>query len=480
MNILISGGTGLVGKALGQALVAQGHSLYVLTRDPQRSSTHTPYPHIPVKWDSEKPEISESIMSHVHGIINLAGRGVADQRWTRSFKKELYNSRIIGTRYLIQKANEHKNHIKFFISTSAVGYYGATGTQPADEDTPCPAAPPSSQSTGTCPGPDGSAKLFLARLCLDWEQPVLQDLHPSIRSVIFRVGVVLSEKGGALSKMLPPIQQGYGGAIGSGQQKVPWIDIDDLVSLYEQAVTLPWKGVFNGVAPEIVSQQQITLGIAQAIGRRPGPRVPGFAVRLAVGEFAQSLLENQSLSCQKLIDQGFDYKHPTLMSSLSSRFQPMRAAECRHDFEQWVPHKKEEIFPFFSQAQNLEKITPPFLNFKILSVPDKPVHQDMIIKYNIKINGLPFQWVTKITEWNPPHLFVDNQEKGPYSKWHHTHRFHDLGGGTLLTDRVFSLVPMGRLGLWVAGWKVYSDVQKIFAYRRRVISEMFGSAAIKP
>jgi len=460
MNILMSGGTGLVGKELGKSLIAQGHKIFLLTRSPEKSSTHTPYAHTAIRWDATHPEIADDLMSKIDGIINLAGQGVGDKRWSQKYKAALRNSRTIGTQHLVDLANRHQSNIQFFISTSAVGYYGKTENRPVTEEAPC------------------ASQQFLGQLCQDWEKPLWHNLVPTVRRVIFRVGVVLSEKGGALEKIIPPVQMGYGGNLGNGQQKVPWIDIADLVSMYTQAVSKDWQGVFNAVAPEIVSNAQLTATVGKAIERSPGLAVPGFALKLAVGEFANYLLESQCISCQKILDQGFDFKFPTLASSLNFRLSQREAAERVDFFEQWVPQPRKDVFPFFADAKNLEKITPPLLHFKILEAPDTEVHKDMIIKYKIKINGLPFQWITRIAKWEPPELFVDNQEKGPYKKWHHQHGFYTLGGGTLLTDTVNSIVPMGRLGRAVAGWKVYGDVQKIFKYRRKIISEMFGMAHI--
>ncbi|MCB0379072.1 MAG: SRPBCC family protein, partial [Bdellovibrionales bacterium] len=135
--------------------------------------------------------------------------------------------------------------------------------------------------------------------------------------------------------------------------------------------------------------------------------------------------------------------------------------------------KPEELFPFFSEAKNLEKITPPLLQFRVLDSSTESIEQGSEINYKLKINGIPLRWKTKITEWKPPYAFVDNQEKGPYTKWNHLHKFEELGGGTLMTDRVRLIIPMGFLGLASASWKVFSDVNQIFSYRRQYIFEHY-------
>ena len=457
MKILISGGTGLVGKELGKALVKNGHELFVLTRSPEKSIVYTPYPHTPVFWEAAKTAIPGEIMSQMDGVINMAGRGIADKRWTSNYKSKLFNSRVVGTQNLVRAANEHGDNLKFFISTSAVGYYGPTQEEAVTEDAP-------------------AANDFLGKLCKAWESPVLHNLESRFRQVILRVGVVLSEKGGALSKMAGPIQAGIGGALGNGQQGMPWIDIDDLVKMFILAVDTSLEGTYNAVAPNPVSNKELTDLIGLSLGCKPGPSVPGFALRMAVGPMASTLLGHQSVSAEKILNAGFYFDCPKIEDSLSLRLIPMEKAERLDVFEQWVPADPKTIFPFFADANNLEKITPKKLQFKILSCSTENVEKDTRIEYQIRLSGIPMTWVTHIDRWEPPHAFSDNQLKGPYKKWHHTHLFEPLAGGTLMTDRVLSIVPMGRFGKVVAGWKVYGDVSEIFAHRHQVIAETFGNS----
>lgn len=130
------------------------------------------------------------------------------------------------------------------------------------------------------------------------------------------------------------------------------------------------------------------------------------------------------------------------------------------------------MFPFFSDTKNLELITPKWLNFKVADQSTQSVEHGTLINYNLKLKGLPIKWRTEITAWSPPDGFVDNQLKGPYSRWHHTHSFSELAGGTLMEDRVAYRLPLGALGRLVAGSFVANDVKKIFAYRKEVIEEM--------
>jgi uncharacterized protein (TIGR01777 family) len=450
MKIMITGGTGLVGKEIGKKLAAKGHELFVLTRNKQKADLHCPYPQTAVTWD-ELPTWSG--LGELDFIINLAGAGINDQRWNESYKKKIYESRVYGTQKLIQLANEKVSHLQAFISTSAIGVYGEADDVFADEDY-------------------NKSYDFLGQVCQDWEAP-LGDLQKG-RSVIFRVGVVFSEKGGALAEMVPPIQGGYGGALGSGKQYMSWIDIDDLSDLYVFAVENNISGIFNATSPSPESNKAISQTIAKRLGVGLGPSVPYFALRMAVGEVAPHLVQSQKISPGRIQNKGFHFQYKTVEESIEKRVPKLKGTEKRYIFEQWIPKTKEDIFPFFSDAHNLETITPPSLNFKITSVSEGPMGVGTEIQYKLSIDGIPVNWKTLIKDWNPPHYFSDNQEKGPYSKWYHIHRFEDLAGGTLMTDQVDFKIPLGALGYLAASWKVLKDVKKIFNYRREAIHEMFN------
>ena len=143
------------------------------------------------------------------------------------------------------------------------------------------------------------------------------------------------------------------------------------------------------------------------------------------------------------------------------------------EVEQFVPRPKAEVFEFFSSEFNLETLTPPWLNFKVLGKDTPKIQQGTLIDYQLKIYGVPVKWRTLIEVWKPGECFVDTQLRGPYKKWHHTHTFKDVEGGTLMSDRVIHQAPMGRLGDLVAGWKIQGDVKGIFAFRQQKIAELF-------
>jgi ligand-binding SRPBCC domain-containing protein len=143
--------------------------------------------------------------------------------------------------------------------------------------------------------------------------------------------------------------------------------------------------------------------------------------------------------------------------------------------EQWVPRPLEEVFAFFAKPENLERITPPHLSFHIITPPPLVMREGALLDYVIRLRGLPMRWTTLITDYDPPHRFVDVQLRGPYSYWHHTHTFEAVDGGTRLGDEVRYLLPFGPLGSLVHGLMVRRDVEAIFAYRNQVIGEFFGA-----
>jgi ligand-binding SRPBCC domain-containing protein len=142
--------------------------------------------------------------------------------------------------------------------------------------------------------------------------------------------------------------------------------------------------------------------------------------------------------------------------------------------EQWIARPIDEVFAFFADAQNLEKITPPWLGFRILSMSTNSISQGTVIRYRLRLHGLPVHWRTEICQWDPPHGFVDQQTRGPYKQWHHTHRFEAHGGRTKMIDEVQYSLPIGVLGRIVHALKVRGDVGRIFDYRRLRIDALFG------
>jgi ligand-binding SRPBCC domain-containing protein len=148
--------------------------------------------------------------------------------------------------------------------------------------------------------------------------------------------------------------------------------------------------------------------------------------------------------------------------------------------EQWLPRKLDGVFAFFSNAYNLEQITPPFLRFRVVRISNPEIRAGTLIDYRLSLHGVPFRWRTRIQRWQAPDCFVDTQVRGPYKSWHHTHEFVEQDGGTLVRDRVRYELPLGRWGRVIAGDWVARDVARIFDFRRRRIAELFGGEGTRP
>lgn len=293
----VAGGTGLVGQALVRALVAQGTQVAVLTRNPLRATL--PAGACARGWD----ELAE-VLDGADAVVNLAGEGIADRRWTSARKAALLDSRRQSTRSLVEAMGHCQQRPLALVNASAIGYYGAQGRAPVDER--------------TAPGQG-----FLPEVCLAWEAEAALPSHLGVRVACVRLGVVLARNGGALPKMARPVRWFLGCKLGSGQQGFSWIHLDDLVAmLIEAAQNSAWSGPFNATAPQPLSNEAFTRLLAERL-RRPLLPVPGWlttlATHLLLGEMAEALLLQgafvQPARAQAL---GFRFRFPTAQAALEN------------------------------------------------------------------------------------------------------------------------------------------------------------------
>lgn len=294
-TILITGSTGLIARALVQKL-SKNYNLRFLTRSKKRENDY--------EWDIEKQTIDEKVLEGVNHIIHLAGAGIVDKRWTQKRKKEIMSSRVDSARLLLQILQKKNIKIKSFISASAVGFYGT-------------------QTTGTIfteDSPKGDD--FLSEVVCQWEQIADRFTAEKVanRVVKLRTGVVLSAKGGVLQKMEKPIKQGFGAVLGSGNQYMPWIHIDDLCNLYEFCLQQEKaQDVFNAVAPQHITNKTFTKTLAKILGRPLFlPNVPSFVLQWVFGSAAVILLEGSRVSSIKLKEVGFRFKYAKLKTALNA------------------------------------------------------------------------------------------------------------------------------------------------------------------
>ena len=306
MPIVLTGGTGLVGRRLLPALLRTGSPVRVLTRNPG----HTPLPAAGAEPGAPRAEsllwdgthAPRAALSGAAAVVHLAGEPVFGGLLTAARRARIHESRIRSTEDLAQSLGQlaPEERPKVLVCASAVGYYGSRGEELLDE----------SKSPG-----EG----FLAKLCVAWEAAAAKAVRHGVRVVSLRIGIVLAREGGALPKIALPFRLGLGGPLGDGQQWVPWIHIDDLVALVLSALTDPaFVGPLNAVAPAPVRNAEFTRAIAQALHRPAFLRVPGFAVRALLGELAGELLGSRRAVPQRARDAGFRFRHETVSSALAA------------------------------------------------------------------------------------------------------------------------------------------------------------------
>ena len=288
-KILVTGGTGLVGRRLTALLTEKNHEVRILSRNPKNENEF--------KWDFSKGFVDDKAIENIDYIIHLAGAGIADKRWTKERKEVIVNSRVATANLIFDKIKVQNIPLKGFISASGSNYYGAQTTAKVFKE---------SDAVGTD---------FLGQVCRKWEAAANQFKELNIPVTILRTGVVLSKTGGALEKMRTPIIS----PLGSGNQYMAWIHIDDLCNLYIKAVEEDFEGVYNTVSPEFHTSRTFSKTLAKAIKKPYLPiAVPGFLLKLVFGELAIILLHGSRLSSDKISKKGFIFKYQELASALKN------------------------------------------------------------------------------------------------------------------------------------------------------------------
>ena len=297
MIVLITGATGFIGKILASRLAASGHSLRILTRNPNVTSgpgSPPPGAHA-FAWDGQGPVPAEALRG-AEAVVHLAGENIG-ARWTAARKRRILESRVLGTRALVEGMRGTGCAPAVLVAASAVGYYGNGGDQVLSEDHP--------------PG-----KGFLAEVCMAWEGEIFRARELGVRTVAIRNGLVLGQ-GGALEKLLPLFRFGLGGVLGSGRQWWSWIHGEDAAGLYAQALeNAGWSGPVNGCAPAPVTQQEFARALAKALHRPLLFRVPALALRAGLGEMAATLLEGQKADASRA-GKGYAFRYGNLDVALA-------------------------------------------------------------------------------------------------------------------------------------------------------------------
>lgn len=297
-KILITGGTGLIGSRLSEILIDLGYDVAHLSRNPSKDPHYKSF-----RWDVKSGQIDENAITYADYIVHLAGASLADEKWTEERKKEILNSRVDSALLLYRKLQELPHHVKGFISASGIGIYGDSGDRLVTEE--------------SLYGND-----FLAEVTKKWEAAAWTVNSLGIRTVIFRNGLVLSRKGGALPQIAKPVKMMAGAPLGSGKQYMSWIHIDDLCRLYVEAIeNTSFHGTYNAVTPNPVTNEEFTRALAKAMGKPLVlPKVPAFGLKLMLGEMSEILLTGQRVSPDKVLHTGFTFEYVTVEKALGALY----------------------------------------------------------------------------------------------------------------------------------------------------------------
>jgi len=304
-TILITGGTGLIGKALTAQFSEHGYKVIIFTRNPAgHKKEEADYIKF-TGWDIEAQTYDAAALQEADTIIHLAGAGVADKRWSQNRKKEILESRTKSSNLLIKAIRETPNKIKTVVCASAIGWYGA--------DPRIPNPKPFLET-------DEASNDFLGDTCRQWEESIHPIAQFGKRLVKLRTGIVLSNHGGALPAFKKPIRFGAAGILGSGKQYVSWIHIDDLCRMYLQAVEDPnLFGSYNAVAPKPVTNKELTIKLAKELkGSFYVPlHIPSFVLKAVLGEMSMEVLKSVTVSCEKIRKAGFNFIFPSIDSAFN-------------------------------------------------------------------------------------------------------------------------------------------------------------------
>lgn len=298
MRVIITGGTGLIGRPLSQALVAAGHEVVVLTRNPQKVKNMPAGVRLQ-QWDGASAAGWGELADGAHAIVNLAGEGIADGRWSSARKQAIRQSRIDAGKAVMAAIQAATTKPKVLVQSSAVGYYGSeTGDALLNE--------------AHSPGAD-----FLAKVCFDWELSTAAASRQGVRRAVIRTGIVLSNEGGAFPKVVMPFNFFAGGPLGNGKQWMPWIHWEDQVRAIQFLIDNDQaEGAFNLSAPNPVRNSEMAKAIGAVKGRPAFMPAPGFAINMVFGEMGTVVLDGQRAVPQHLQELGFEFKYNTVEAAL--------------------------------------------------------------------------------------------------------------------------------------------------------------------
>ncbi|WP_030849241.1 TIGR01777 family oxidoreductase [Streptomyces sp. NRRL F-4474] len=291
MRIAVTGSTGLIGSALVRSLRADGHEVVrFVRRDPARADE--------ARWDPERGHVDPAGLAGCGAVVHLAGAGIGDHRWTAAYKRKIRDSRVLGTAALANALAGLDEPPAVLVSGSAVGYYGDTGDQPVDEDSP-------------------AGHGFLPSVCVEWEAAAAPARQAGIRTAFARTGLVVAKEGGAWGRMFPLFRAGVGGRLGDGRQYWPYISLHDEVAALRHIIDTPeLSGPVNLTAPEPLTNRQVTAAMSRVLHRPAVLPVPAAALRVVLGEFSQDVLGGQRAIPTRLLRSGFTFRDPDIEQAI--------------------------------------------------------------------------------------------------------------------------------------------------------------------
>ncbi|NEB81729.1 TIGR01777 family protein [Streptomyces sp. SID14478] len=286
-RIVVAGASGLIGSALVRSLTADGHEVLRLVRRAPRAADE-------VRWDPKRADVDTDRLDGCEAFVNLAGAGVGDHRWTAAYKREIHDSRVLGTAALAEAAAALDTPPRVFLNGSAVGYYGDTGSRAVDESAP-------------------AGEGFLPALCVEWEAATAPAHQAGIRTVLARTGLVVARGGGAWAKLFPLFRSGLGGRMGDGRQYWSYIALHDHVAALRHLLdTQTLSGPVNLTAPHPATNREVTAAMGRVLHRPTLFTAPAPALRLALGEMAGDVLGSTRAVPTRLVESGFEFAFPGL------------------------------------------------------------------------------------------------------------------------------------------------------------------------
>ncbi|MGY0486948.1 TIGR01777 family oxidoreductase [Streptomyces sp. WG-D5] len=290
-RIAVAGASGLIGTALVRSLTDDGHEVARLVRRAPRASDE-------VRWDPKAERVDAAGLAGCEAIVNLAGAGVGDHRWTAAYKREIRDSRVLGTQTLARAAAGLDTPPRVFLNGSAIGYYGDTGSRTVDE---------------TAPAGEG----FLPSVCVEWEAAAAPAHQAGIRTVLARTGLVVARGGGAWAKLFPLFKAGLGGRMGDGRQYWSFIALDDHVAALRFLLEAEGvSGAVNLTAPQPATNREVTEAMGRVLRRPAVVPVPAVALRVALGEMSGDVLGSTRAVPTRLLEAGFDFAHPGVAEAI--------------------------------------------------------------------------------------------------------------------------------------------------------------------